>query len=193
MSESFPHRVERLDHQPTLPSPERHRALPERGEIAKAEKQQETALVEARQQVAETSVENRPAAAAERFSGSEEPSAPPARQHINRELRDITLNRELRHLQRKLTPTQRTFSKMIHQPAVRVTSEVIGNTVSRPSGLLGGGILALFGTSVYLYMAKYIGMSYNYSVFLVLFAGGFALGLALELFVHLFVARRASD
>jgi len=45
--------------------------------------------------------------------------------------------------------------------------------------LLGGGILALLGTSSYLYLAKHIGFTYNYSVFLILFFGGFILGLSL--------------
>ena len=86
------------------------------------------------------------------------------------------------------------MSRVIHQPVVRVTSEAIGKTVSRPSGLLGGGLVALMGTSIYLYLANHLGFKYNYGVFLCLFVVGFGLGLVLELAVYLATAsRRKAD
>jgi hypothetical protein len=86
---------------------------------------------------------------------------------------------------------ERGLSKLIHQPAVRAVSEVGAKTVSRPSGLLGGGLLAFLGSSTYLFMTKYIGFRYNYLVFLLLFVGGFVLGLVLELLVRLVRPRPA--
>lgn len=125
------------------------------------------------------------AAPLERIHASEKASQPTQPNlGINRELKAITLRRELQHIRRKLPAPQRTLSKVIHQPAVRVVSEATGKTVSRPSGLLGGGLVALIGTSAYLYLAKHIGFEYNYGVFLILFAGGFALGLLIELLIH---------
>lgn len=115
-----------------------------------------------------------------------ETAQPAPTRTINRELRQITLRRELKNIRRKLPAPQRALSKVIHQPVVRVTSEVAGKTISRPSGLLGGGFVALVGTSLYLYLANHIGFNYNYGVFLVLFAGGFILGLLIEFLVSLF-------
>jgi hypothetical protein len=75
-----------------------------------------------------------------------------------------------------------------------VASEAAGRTVSRPSGLLGGGLVAFLGTTGYLYLARHIGFTYNYLVFLLLLAGGFILGVSLELLVHLATgSRRDSD
>lgn len=110
--------------------------------------------------------------------------------HINRELKSITLRRELQHIRRQLSAPQRALSQVIHQPVVRVVSEAAAKTVSRPSGLLGGGLVAFLGTSGYLYMAQHMGFRYNYTVFLALFIGGFLLGLFLEYIVYLATTRR---
>jgi hypothetical protein len=75
------------------------------------------------------------------------------------------------------------LSKVIHQPVVRAVSEVAAKTISRPSGLLGGGIVAFLGSAGYLYFTKYIGLPYNYFIFTLLFLGGFVVGLSLELIV----------
>ena len=130
----------------------------------------------------------------EELRAAEKASRPTAKPRIDRELRTRTLNRELLHIQRTLPATQRSFSKLIHQPVVRAVSEATSQTVSRPSGLLGGGLVAFLGTSGYLYLAKHLGLRYNYLIFLLLFIAGFAFGLVLELAVHRSTAsRRTSD
>ncbi len=111
-----------------------------------------------------------------------------------RESRKVVGQRQLAQVQRKLPARQRQLSKVIHQPVVRMVSESAASTITRPSGLLGGGLVALIGTSGYLYMAKHIGFNYNYLVFILLFVGGFGLGLALELVVwSLTAARRRTE
>lgn len=136
----------------------------------------------ARQEIARTAEKaNSPI---DRLKAAEAADKPAQPLNVNRELKAITLNRELRAIQRKLPAPQRALSKLVHQPAVRAISEAASKTVSRPSGLLGGGIVAFLGTSGYLYLAKSSGSRYNYLVFLALFAGGFLIGLGLELAVH---------
>jgi len=125
----------------------------------------------------------------ERLQASEKAAQPAVPTHINRELKGITLRRELQQLRRQLPAPQRALSKFVHQPIIRAVSEGAAKTVSRPSGLLGGGLVAFMGTSGYLYLARHQGFTYNYAVFLVLFVGGFALGLILEFFVHLVTSR----
>lgn len=131
----------------------------------------------------------------EKLKADENAPQPVQPTRVNRELRQITLRRELQHIRRKLPAPQRTLSKVIHQPVVRVASEAAGNTVSRPSGLLGGGLVALVGTTLYLVLANHVGFQYNYGVFLVLFVVGFALGLLIELGVYAITGprRRAND
>jgi hypothetical protein len=183
----------------TLPTPEHHELLtahasPEKAKSEPAEKDPAQIAQEARTAVAEVTRSETQPNPLERLQAAEQsPQAAP--QHINRELKQITLRRELQYIRRQLPAPQRALSKIVHQPAVRAVSENAGKTVSRPSGLLGGGLVALIGTSSYLYLAKHIGFTYNYGVFLVLFVAGFAVGLGLELLVHLATSRRrkASD
>lgn len=119
----------------------------------------------------------------ERLEQSEAAPEPTHPGLISRELKSVTLQRELQSIRRRLPVPERVLSRVIHQPAVRIVSEAAGKTVSRPSGLLGGGVIALLGTTGYLYMARHMGFRYNYFVFLVLFGGGFIVGLILELII----------
>jgi hypothetical protein len=141
-------------------------------------------VVEARQHVEEAARSNELLNPLERLQAAENESETSSPAFIDRTLRQISLRRELQHVQRALPPAQRLLSKVVHQPVVRVVSETAGASVGRPSGLLGGGLFALLGTSFYLYYAKQIGFTYNYFVFFLLFLVGFALGIAFE-----FVAR----
>lgn len=144
----------------------------------------------AREAVAESTRAETKLNPVERATAELEASQPAPAQVIDSQLKQITARREIKHIQRKEKAPVRSFSKLIHAPVVRQASEVAGQTVSRPSGLLGGGAVALLGTSGYLYLANHMGFPYNYGVFLALFAGGFALGLIIELIVHLVTVNR---
>lgn len=167
-----PHTPERRAHHPA----ERHESAHE------SPKKHHERLTEARESVQAHAHENQ---AHERLHAAEMSAAPvETPQQINRDLQSVTRRQQLNRIQRRLSPVQRVLSKVIHQPAVRAVSEATGKTVSRPSGLLGGGLVAFLGTSTYLYLAKHIGFEYNYGIFLLLFAGGFAFGVLLEFIVH---------
>lgn len=90
----------------------------------------------------------------------------------------------MRKARSHLKPTQRTFSKIIHQPVVDAVSEFSAKTVARPSAILGGGIMALIGSGFFLFMAKYYGFGYNFFVYIAFLAVGFVLGLLVELLFH---------
>lgn len=90
----------------------------------------------------------------------------------------------LQKVRANLKPAERTFSKFIHQPTIETVSEISGKTVARPSGILGGGLVALLGTGAILYMAKHYGFEYNFFVYVLLFAIGFLLGVTLEFVVR---------
>jgi hypothetical protein len=183
MSEQFPG-----NNPNTVISPEAHEplALPtaEQAEpLRVGEKDPVLALAEARMDIAETAQADQQQAVNESLKAAEG-AAPAPQQTISRDLESITLRRELNGLQRQESMPERTLSKLIHQPVVRKVSEAASGTVSRPSGILGGGVLAFIGTSSYLYLAKHMGFEYNFGVFILLFAGGFVLGIALEMLVH---------
>jgi hypothetical protein len=111
---------------------------------------------------------------------------------INSELKKLTFTKEIKHIRSKLNKTDQLGSKIIHQPIIRSISETSSKTITRPSGLLGGGITAFLGTSIYVYLTKHIGLKYNYSIFLLFLIGGFFLGVFLEIIVRLLKRRRTS-
>jgi hypothetical protein len=175
-----------------LLSPPEHLSLPtaEQAEpLRSGETDPRERLEAARQTIEQTSTQQNPLERAAAATASEEQTP----RYISRELREATKNREFLQLRRHLSAPQRSLSHVIHQPFVKVASEATAGTVSRPSGLLGGGLVAFLGTSGYLYLAKHLGFTYNYLVFLLLFAGGFVVGLVLELLVHLILKKRQAD
>jgi hypothetical protein len=102
-------------------------------------------------------------------------------QYIDRTIKSISLKNELKAIRQKLPLDQKLLSKTIHQPIIRRSSEATAKTIARPVGLLGGGILAFIGSLAYLFFAKYIGIKYNYLVFIMLFVLGYVLASILEL------------
>ncbi len=84
-----------------------------------------------------------------------------------------------------LNPTERSFSKVVHNPVVEAISETSSKTVARPSGLLGGGIVALLGSGALLFMSKYYGFRYNFFVYILMFGVGFVAGVFIELGVRI--------
>ena len=150
-------------------------------------------LEAARQTVEQEQPTSEQADPLQRLQAAEKAAEPAAPTFVNADLKKVTLQREIQAIRRKLPATQRALSRVVHQPVVRAISEVTGKTASRPSGLLGGGLVAFLGSAVYLYMTKHVGFSYNYFVFLLLFVGGFGIGLALELVVWALTARRRSN
>ncbi|HEY1064213.1 MAG TPA: hypothetical protein VGE30_02850, partial [Candidatus Saccharimonadales bacterium] len=105
-------------------------------------------------------------------------------QLIDNAVKMFRMRRNLSHVQSRLKPAEKSFSKVIHQPLVRRVSESAAKTVTRPSGMLGGGILAFFGSVLYLVLSHRIGFTYNYAMFLCFFVGGFLLGVTLEYVAH---------
>ena len=103
---------------------------------------------------------------------------------IDRNLKKKAYKKELHRVQTHLPKTQRAFSKVIHSRGVEAVSEVTGKTVARPSGLLGGGIVAFVGTLGLVLISRHYGYSYNFFVFIALLVGGFFLGLIIELVVR---------
>ncbi len=114
--------------------------------------------------------------------GEKEPAT--GHTYITRELKDSAYQRNMSRIRRRLPAYQKMFSSVIHQPVIDSISEVSSKTVARPSGLLGGGLMALLGTSAYFYITKHFGYTYNTSWYLMFLLGGFIIGLAMEFIWH---------
>lgn len=108
------------------------------------------------------------------------PHRPKKDEYVSRETKKLVYQRTLLTVRRRLSPMARATSKIIHRPAVEVLSEAAGKTVARPSGLLGGGLVAFTGTAAYYYVTRHYGYPYRPSVFLFLLVAGFLIGWFLE-------------
>jgi flagellar biosynthesis GTPase FlhF len=109
---------------------------------------------------------------------------------LERNLKSKAYAKSLERIRSQLSPSERTFSKVIHNPTVDKTSNLVGKTVARPSGFLGGSICALLGSIILIYTSKHYGFRYNYLLFIILFAGGYVIGSFIELLVWLAASRR---
>jgi hypothetical protein len=143
---------------------------------------------EALKQVAEVNEKSTTENPLEKLEKAQNESEPQINGSISAEVRKNTAQREIKNLRQHESLPERSLSRIIHQPAIRAISEAAGKTVSRPSGLLGGGLLAFIGSGSYLMLAKYMHFSYNYTVSLALFVAGFLIGLGLELLVYILTA-----
>ncbi len=94
----------------------------------------------------------------------------------------MTMNR----MQSQLSRPSRAFSKFLHNPLVEKSSAVVGTTVARPSGILGAGVAGFLGISLVLFFARRNGfeITNSYTLVVLLFVGGWALGIAIEILLR---------
>lgn len=102
---------------------------------------------------------------------------------VSKQLKQEMLTKTIKKVQKKLNPTQRTLSKIVHNPTVDKISNVSEKTVARPYGILGGGLLALLGSIFSTYLTKQFGLPYNLLVFVLLFTLGYLVTTLFELLI----------
>lgn len=86
----------------------------------------------------------------------------------------------MHHIRKDLRPTERTLSKVIHQPTVEKVSDLAGKTVARPSGVIGATSFGLVGLIFVFGIAKYAGFQLSGSEMPLLLGVGFIAGLLTE-------------
>jgi hypothetical protein len=83
-------------------------------------------------------------------------------------------------MRRHLKPASRSFSKLIHAPAVEKLSEPLERTLMRPSVVAGATWSAAVVGIVFYFTARFYGFSLSGSEMLLALAGGAVLGLLIE-------------
>lgn len=112
-----------------------------------------------------------------------EKSKQPARSYGNtKTVKQNAYKKVLKDTRKHLSTPEKTFSKVIHNPTVERASEVGAKTIARPTGILFGGIVAFIGSLLLIILSKRSGFSYNYLIFIIIFIGGYIVGLIAELF-----------
>lgn len=76
---------------------------------------------------------------------------------ISKAQKKASFKREMKEVQRQLSPTSRAFSKVIHNKAIEQASDAVGATVARPNAILAGAVAAFIVTLVVYFVAKNIG------------------------------------
>lgn len=85
----------------------------------------------------------------------------------------------MKQVHSQLSAPSRTFSKVIHNPVVEATSEVVGNTIARPNLIIAGAIGAIASIVVYM-LAKRYGYALSGFETIALFIVGWLIGAIIE-------------
>lgn len=125
--------------------------------------------------------------------GKEAPGSPAKRRHgvVSKKERNASYKQHLKHLQNELTPAQRGFSKVIHNPVVEKTSEVVGSTIARPNAILAGAVVAFIAVlGVYL-VAKHYGYVLSGFETIAAFIVGWVVGMLYDFFKVMITGKKA--
>jgi len=93
---------------------------------------------------------------------------------------DRSFKKTMKHIQKDMSPASRTFSKIIHNPVVEKTSEVLGKTVARPNLILAGALGTIVICSVVYLIAKKYGYVLSGSEAMITFVLGWIVGAIIE-------------
>ncbi len=113
-----------------------------------------------------------------------EPTSPAKRRHgvVSKQQKKATYKKTMKHIQAEMPAAQRGFSKLIHNPVVEKTSEVLGSTVARPNAILSGAVVAfVLVLGVYL-IAKHYGYVLSGFETIGAFIAGWAIGILYDFF-----------
>ncbi len=86
----------------------------------------------------------------------------------------------MHHTHQNMSKPERVFSNVIHTPAIEKTSEVLGKTIARPSGITGATVAAVIGLLPIYSVARFAGFELSGSEMPLLLAVGFVTGLLAE-------------
>lgn len=111
---------------------------------------------------------------------------------VSKELKQMTFTRALTRTRKQLSAPERGFSKFIHASAVDKTSEVISKSIARPSAMLGGSLVGMLGSFIFLMLVRNNGYEYNFFVLFILFAIGYAVGLFVEVVFRIIAKKRSA-
>jgi len=91
--------------------------------------------------------------------------------------KDASYKKRIKQVQEELPPSERAFSKVIHNPIIEKTSEVLGSTVARPNAILAGAVTAFFLVLAVYVLAKTFGYTLSGFETIAAFIVGWAFGL----------------
>lgn len=109
---------------------------------------------------------------------------------ISKKDKEQSFTATMHEVRSQLSPISRTFSKVIHQPAVEKTSEVLGNTIARPNAILSGSLFAFLITATLYLVARFNGYPLSGTETIAAFILGWCVGLIFDYIRLLFVGKK---
>ena len=124
--------------------------------------------------------------------GRESSASPAQRRHgvVNKKEREESYKQHLKQIRSEMPAGQRTFSKVIHNPAVEKASEVAGATVARPNSILAGAIVAFFAVLAVYLIAKHYGYPLSGFETIGAFIAGWIIGALYDFFRVMITGKR---
>lgn len=125
--------------------------------------------------------------------GKEAGDSPAKRRHgvVSKKERNASYKQHLKQLQSELTPAQRGFSKVIHNPVIEKTSEILGSTVARPNAILAGALVAFLAVLAVYLIAKYYGYMLSGFETIAAFIVGWIIGLLYDFLKVMITGKKA--
>ncbi|HRQ86619.1 MAG TPA: hypothetical protein PLY16_00745 [Candidatus Saccharibacteria bacterium] len=80
-----------------------------------------------------------------------------ARRAASKQAKEASFKRQMGRIQTEMKPTERAFSKFIHNKTVEKMSDAVGATIARPNAILSGAIMAFVAVLVVYIVAKNLG------------------------------------
>lgn len=105
----------------------------------------------------------------------------PHRHYLTRKTKINVYHQTMDDVRSHLTPTEQRFSKIIHNDTVEAISDFGSKTIARPSGILGGATILVFGSFIVLFFAKRYGFEVPLSLFAALYIVGFIAMVTIEI------------
>jgi len=97
----------------------------------------------------------------------------------------------VRNVQSHLTPSERRFSKLIHNESVESLSELGASTIGKPNAIIGGGVFMVMGGLILLITARFFGFSIPLSTLVTLYLIGFIIVATIDYLIRI-VPKRSS-
>lgn len=109
---------------------------------------------------------------------------------ITKDDRTQSFNTTMKEVRDQLSPGNRAFSKIIHQPTVEKMSDAVGNTIARPNAILTGSIFAFLLTATIYLVARFNGYPLSGSETIASFVLGWLIGLLVDYIRLLVIGKR---
>lgn len=119
---------------------------------------------------------------ADEAAAKEHETAPAARRTgpINKKQLASSFKSQMKYAQAEMSPSERAFSKVIHNKAIEKSSDFIGSTIARPNAMLSGSIAAFIGITVLYFIAKYYGFQLSGFETIAAFILGWIIGIVYD-------------